>query len=199
MLDIAQKILMEVNMKTDRRVKYTQRVLKESLLEILHERPIERVTVKEICDRADVNRSTFYVHYGSPQELFDSIRFDLYEQIKQKKRDYSDIRSYMNEICDIIYENRELFEILIRSGRVETTFSLSELWKNDFVENMAQQGMPPAQTEAAFLYITCGAFAVVITWVLGKFQMSRDEVTDEVIKLTIGALENYFKEDDKNV
>jgi hypothetical protein len=78
-------------------------------------------------------------------------------------------------------------------------FALSELWKNDFVENMAQQGMPQAQTEAAFLYITCGAFALVITWVLGKFQMSRDEVTDEVIKLTIGALENYFKEEDKNV
>ena len=182
-------------MKTDRRVKYTQKVLKESLLEILKERPIERVTVKEICDRADINRSTFYVHYGSPQELFDSIKLDLFRQIKEKKRDYSDIKSYMNEICDIIYENRELFVVMIRAGHIETMFALSDLWKDDFMENARRIGLSQDRMDAAFLYITCGAFAVMITWVLGVQKMTRDEVTDEVIKLTLGALENYFKEE----
>jgi len=182
-------------MKTDRRVKYTQKVLKESLLEILKERPIERVTVKEICDRADINRSTFYVHYGSPQELFNSIGRELYDEIKQKKRDYSDIKSYMNGICDIIYENREFFEIMIRTGHVENMFALSELWKGDYMDNLAGMGRSREELESAFLYVTCGAFSVMITWVLGQFRMTRDEVTDEVIKLTLGALDNFFKEE----
>ena len=186
-------------MKTDRRVKYTQKVLKESLLQILKERPIERVTVKEICDRADINRSTFYVHYGSPQELFDSIKQDLFQQIKEKKRDYSDIKSYMNEICDIIYENRELFLVMIGAGHIETMFRLSDLWKDDFMQSAGRMGLSRAKMEAAFMYITCGAFSVMITWVLGSFPISRDEVTDEVIKLTMGALENFFKEEDDNV
>ena len=79
-------------MKTDRRIKYTKMVLKEALIEILQERPVERVTVKEICDRADVNRSTFYVHYGSPQELLESICRELCEEISQKKKDFEDIQ-----------------------------------------------------------------------------------------------------------
>ena len=137
-LDTQRKCLTEENMKTDRRVKYTQKVLKESLLEILKERPIERVTVKEICDRADINRSTFYVHYGSPQELFDSIKLDLFHEIKEKKRDYSDIKSYMNEICDIIYENRELFLVMIGAGHIEAMFALSDLWKDDFMDNLPE-------------------------------------------------------------
>ena len=45
-------------MSRDRRVKYTQMVLNESLLEVLREKPLSRITVKEICDRADINRST---------------------------------------------------------------------------------------------------------------------------------------------
>lgn len=182
-------------MKTDRRVKYTQKVLKESLLEILKERPIERVTVKEICDRADINRSTFYVHYGSPQELFDSIKLDLFHEIEEKKRDYSDIKSYMNEICDIIYENRELFLVMIGAGHIEAMFALSDLWKDDFMDNLAGMGRSREELESAFLYVTCGAFSVMITWVLGQFRMTRDEVTDEVIKLTLGALDNFFKEE----
>ena len=76
-----------LRMATDRRIKYTKMVLRQALLEILQEKPIDRVTVKEICDRADINRSTFYVHYGSPQELFDGIQQEMYEEMKEYRYD----------------------------------------------------------------------------------------------------------------
>ena len=186
-------------MKTDRRVKYTQKVLKESLLEILQERPIERVTVKEICDRADVNRSTFYVHYGSPQDLLDSIRNELYDEIKAKKKDFTDVKNYMRNICEIIYEYRDLLTVLLKSGRTEQLFQAAALWKDDFVEAFTRAGMPADRIEMAYLFITCGAFACVFTWAMGGFRNSIDEISDEVYKLTIGALNNFSKEEDKNV
>ena len=49
--------------RSDRRVRYTKTVLKQSLLELMKDRPIGKITVTEICRLADVNRNTFYAHY----------------------------------------------------------------------------------------------------------------------------------------
>jgi len=182
-------------MKTDRRVKYTQKVLKESLIEILQERPIERVTVKEICDRADVNRSTFYVHYGSPQELFDSILQEMYDKIKEKKKDYANIKAYMAGICDIMYENRELMKLLVKVGNIETMIGVMSLWKSDFLAMSEAAEKRRAEAEASFLFITCGAFAVLTTWLMGQLPMNRDEVVDKVYSLTMNGLRIYSEEE----
>ena len=50
--------------KKDRRVKYTKKALKNSLIDSLKEKTIEKITVKELCEKADVNRGTFYSHYS---------------------------------------------------------------------------------------------------------------------------------------
>ena len=47
-------------MKTDARVRYTLKMLKDSLLRLLEEKPINKITVKEVCERAELNRATFF-------------------------------------------------------------------------------------------------------------------------------------------
>lgn len=178
-------------MATDRRIKYTKMVLRQAILEILQERPIERVTVKEICDRADINRSTFYVHYGSPQELLDSIQQEMYEEIKEKKKDFTDIRAYMGDMCDIIYEYRELMQVLLKAGKAETMFDIASIWKEGFLKGTDNIGLNRLETEAIHLYITGGAMAVITTWVLGLLPMTRDQVVDKVYSLTMNGLQIY--------
>ena len=46
--------------RTDARIRYTQGVLKQALLSFLQEKPINKITVKEVCERAELNRATFY-------------------------------------------------------------------------------------------------------------------------------------------
>ena len=50
--------------KLDARKRYTQMVLKQSFLELLKEKPVSRITVKEVCALAQLNRATFYAHYS---------------------------------------------------------------------------------------------------------------------------------------
>ena len=50
--------------KTDARIRYTQRVLKESFLTLLKQKPVNKITVKEVCEMAELNRATFYAHYS---------------------------------------------------------------------------------------------------------------------------------------
>ena len=50
--------------KTDARIRYTQRILKESFLTLLKQKPVNKITVKEVCEIAELNRATFYAHYS---------------------------------------------------------------------------------------------------------------------------------------
>ena len=45
--------------KIDARVRYTRRVLKDSFLLLLKEKPVNKITVKRVCELAEVNRATF--------------------------------------------------------------------------------------------------------------------------------------------
>ena len=61
-------------MKTDARVRYTVHMIQNIFLELLKEKPIAKITVKEICERAEINRSTFYKHYQMCMILWKNWR-----------------------------------------------------------------------------------------------------------------------------
>jgi AcrR family transcriptional regulator len=56
--------------KTDRRVERTRELLQQALIELIGEREYDAITIQEIVDRANVGRTTFYLHYSSKDELF---------------------------------------------------------------------------------------------------------------------------------
>ena len=56
----------------DRRVQKTLALLHEALGSLIHEKPYDEIVVKEILDRANVGRSTFYTHYRDKDELLSS-------------------------------------------------------------------------------------------------------------------------------
>ena len=60
-------------MKTDARVRYTKKVLRESLLYFLQFKSITEISVKEVCGRAEINRATFYKHYKDCCDLLEQI------------------------------------------------------------------------------------------------------------------------------
>ncbi len=63
--------------KLDRRTRYTRQVIRETLLELMEEKPFSRVTVTEICKRAEINRGTFYLHYLDLNDVLDDILTEM--------------------------------------------------------------------------------------------------------------------------
>ncbi len=61
-------------MKNDPRVRYTQMIIKKAFWELLKQKPVNKITVREICDRAEINRSTFYKHYSDCYDLLDKLK-----------------------------------------------------------------------------------------------------------------------------
>ncbi len=63
----------------DRRVKRTKRILRECLFKLLEEKSIDEITVKELTEAADVNRSTFYFYYSDINDMMMQIQNEIFE------------------------------------------------------------------------------------------------------------------------
>ena len=63
--------------ETDRRVRKTREQLRHGLAELLCEKSIREITVKELVERVDINRSTFYLHYSDIYDMMEKIENGL--------------------------------------------------------------------------------------------------------------------------
>jgi len=66
--------------KTDRRVERTRTLLQKALIELIAERGYDAITIRDIVDRANIGRTTFYLHYNSKDELFMSCHEAIVSQ-----------------------------------------------------------------------------------------------------------------------
>lgn len=104
----------------DRRKKYTRMVLKESLLSLLKNKSISSITIKEICERADINRSTYYAHYANQYELLEAIEEDFIEDLTDTLSQYN-----FSKEDEALQMTEKLFEYLAANSNMCDTL-LSE-------------------------------------------------------------------------
>lgn len=103
--------------KKNRRVEMTKRMMKEALFELLKEKEIYKISVKELCEKADVNRTTFYAHYFQPEDVLHEVEKDCINQLMsylEKLSPNLSSKEYLVEFFNQINENKELYEILIK-------------------------------------------------------------------------------------
>lgn len=104
-------------LKESRRVKMTKILLKESLIGLMKEKSIHTISIKDICDGADINRSTFYRHYDTQYELYDDIVqdlvFDIGEIYEQVKNDGYKATIFLTRLLEYIESKREIFLIVL--------------------------------------------------------------------------------------
>lgn len=113
----------------DRRVQRTRRALRDAFHALMAERGWDDVSVQSICERADIGRSTFYVHYDSKEQLLegglDDLRHALRRSCSMDKRERFDVLAFLRGLIEHACEQRRLFRALIgrRSGHlVQTRF-----------------------------------------------------------------------------
>ena len=66
--------------REDRRTRYTRQVIQEAFFELLREKDFERISVADLCRRADINRGTFYLHYVDKYDLLDQIIDEMLDE-----------------------------------------------------------------------------------------------------------------------
>jgi len=105
--------------KPDRRVKYTKMVIKDSFVQLLKQKPLSKITIKEICETAEINLSTYYAHYTDQYDLLQQIENEIINDINQYLCQYDLLNNkdfpidVLTKILDYIKTNSELFDLLL--------------------------------------------------------------------------------------
>ena len=104
-------------MKDNRRVKMTKNCLKQALLELLSANGKDKVNITDVCNAADVNRSTFYAYYNGLDDLMQEVEDDFLAQIPLPLFQMTDDERCLTEVGKIfeyIKSNANVFNILTR-------------------------------------------------------------------------------------
>lgn len=83
----------------DKRIEKTEKAIKEAFMELRAKKPLEKISVKELCENAYINKSTFYSHYEDLYALSDALEYELVLSI---------ISSVPKDL-DYTFNNPELF------------------------------------------------------------------------------------------
>lgn len=156
----------------DRRVKYTKMVLRQSLLELMVARPVARITVTALCARADINRNTFYVHYGSPADVLLEIEEDLMREIQQSLESLMEVEHVMDMLTEIlrsIDRNRSLCRVLFsETGDAAFLPRILAIAHDRSVSawKMAKPALDGEQMEMLYAFFSQGSAAVIRRWIV---------------------------------
>ncbi|MBQ6794878.1 MAG: TetR family transcriptional regulator C-terminal domain-containing protein [Clostridia bacterium] len=174
-------------MKESRRVTMTKTLLKESLLELLKEKPLPKITIKEICENADVNRSTFYLHYVDQFALCDEIENDSVEKINTCLAKVSIKGNRVEGLTEFLHymkSNGELFKILMRpdfnnSFRVRfSEVAVKRLAQLDYHDNVSEE-----DKDYIFRFMFMGVLGMLEQWVKCGFDKSPEEIAAFILAL----------------
>ena len=106
----------------------TEHAIKESLVALCNEKKsINKVTVRELCERANISKSTFYLHYADIENIFETVgdKFlitfkDMFDELIKSKPE--DFMVYINQVFDFINESSELIKIGLTLNKPQNYF-----------------------------------------------------------------------------
>lgn len=200
----------------DKRVMRTRGALDKALFELLQEKPIERISVKDISSHAGINRATFYSHYSGLDDMCETLRGEIVDDIvniidlhweeiveNDKFEAIFDLFTYFDRgrvafsslLCD--HCDPEFYPLLLT-----TAHERFNLTKRFYGETEADPMLVDAACNAQFDFLLGGVFCIAENWLNGNNEMSLLQAVHLATGLaqttthdtTIDNVENYLEQ-----
>jgi AcrR family transcriptional regulator len=160
----------------DRRIPRTRAMLQHALTSLILKKGYEAITIQDICDEANVGRSTFYAHYTSKDDLkrsgFEHLRKELVNRQRDAQAAPGDVKDRSLGFSLIMFEHArdhiDLYRALVggRGGAVslgQIRKILSDLVRNEFAATADKNSADSLPRELAVQCVV-GAYMSVLTW-----------------------------------
>ncbi len=185
--------------KNDRRIKYTKMMIKQSLVKLLQEKPISKISIKEICETADINRSTFYAHYADQYDLLRQLVDETLQDINTYLDSYNftvyEPGSYqiMKRIFEYIVENAELCKVLMGEyGDISLQKEIMMIvQRQGMKEWKGKKAVDEDMMEYLYIYGVNGSIGIVQKWLQSGLKQSAGEMADLVIQMIYKGLSSF--------
>lgn len=167
----------------------------EALLRLLEQKDFERITVKEICQTAGVNRSTFYLHYESMNDLLEETVSMINDKFKEKlsfvpSADPSSViltsEEYLRPYLNFIKENRNAYRVIHKKDHLfQSQKTFEGFYKSIFSQALSNFGVPDNEKKYVFAFYTQGTVAIIGKWLEDNCRDDIDMIIDLIMRHTM--------------
>ena len=163
----------------NQRVRLSKTMLKNALLELLETKPINKITVYELCQSAQINRSTFYKYYGEPHDILNEIVNELLEKtaiiVKNENNEFSRLKT----ILTFLRDNRETIIRIIANVSeqklIDHIYGVPTLHENLY--GLLRNSEASIEKEYVKVFYHYGSFAIIRAWLNNGCVESPQEMT----------------------
>ncbi|MCR5805755.1 MAG: TetR/AcrR family transcriptional regulator [Oscillospiraceae bacterium] len=186
----------------DRRTLKTKKAICEALAELLTQKELRKVTVREITDLADINRVTFYKHYLDIYDLYDKIEEEILVEIGMLALQLEDIPNdeFYSHLINYFYENRILFKMIFSPNATgQMRSKLEKLINGVFRQVMSEnQNVPATEKDMEYMSYTRASIclSIISKWILSGCDEPADRIIDTVSALDDNYV-NFFEDSAK--
>ena len=180
----------------DRRVKYTVSVLKDALVLLLKDEHISKISVKGLCELADVNRSTFYAHFEDQYALLHYVEQEALENIKSylERQDFVDKRPVSSQILarilEYVHENADLFKALL-SENCEAGFQREIMSLSQVVSLNLNKKYDARVQEYVSVYAMTGCVSLLQKWLHDGMPESTAEIAEYIMQMLYSGMSSF--------
>jgi len=182
--------------KIDRRVKYTKTMLKDALVQLMQKQHISSISVKSLCETADINRSTFYAHYTDQYDLLRQIE----EEVMANLRQYLDQQDYNNDVpvsaqvminvLNYAKKNADLFNVLL-SENCDFAFQKDVLALSEIVSSQYNMELDLRTKEYLEAFGVTGCINIFHKWLRDGTIESAEVITDLILNVLYNGITGF--------
>lgn len=175
-------------MKVNQRVVLTKRLLQEALLRLMNKKPLDKITVKELCEESGINRTTFYRHYGVPRDVLIDMEADFSNQLRERfdVTKINDISSYSEELLTYLYNHSDILKILILNNSADDFMRMINSMFEKVLQSKSKypaiSGADDDNIKLISTYIAGGGYFMLRRWLLEDIRKTPKELSDLILK-----------------
>lgn len=172
--------------RENRRIYVTKKLMREGLLRLLKTQHIDKISVKRLCEEANVNRSTFYRYYTLPKDILLELETEILAQFRIAKpfENYEDIQAYLARGIRYMYENADTMRILLRNTSTDDYTLLMQNFARGMLEVSNIGGISPQKLRLLVAYAGAGSFYTLRQWLEDEDPLRPEELIDFTMELT---------------
>jgi AcrR family transcriptional regulator len=179
--------------KTDRKSRYTRKVLRDSLIELLEQKPIGKITIKELCENADLNRTTFYAHYRDQYDLLRQTEEEtlaFFEDMLDKydnRRSRPEVTEMLGEMLTFIANNSNSIQVLLsENGDINFQKKLFRYFiNNKQITKYFHEKMTDSKTKEYYsVFMINGTLGLIQHWLKNNMTITIPHLVRMILKMT---------------
>ena len=168
--------------KENRRIQITRRMLKDALLEMLETERIEKISVRTLCEKANVNRTTFYKYYSSQYDLLSEMETELLSQIDRCVQ-AKEGKGCLEKKLVFMQDNMKLCQILV-GNHTDTDFQMRLLNLPNVKQELAQNlQIETVEQKYVHEFIVNGAYSIIVRWLRDDCVETPKQVAEIILKM----------------